>query len=164
MSNNIVAFKKKYVLEDKQTELLKKLIKEILDDDKLLTSYILKPWLATEYWSNVFRNSLNAGINVAMSWLLQDLEETDKVNDPHMYDMYISLLTWYKAADSGDTFAFTLFNEEGKTIQYIFVHIGEGKMALAGLYDDEKDLITGIIGILNNMGMRSLGFQPDAKV
>ena len=163
MSNNIVAFKKKYVLEDKQTELLKKLIDELIADDHLLTGYMLKPWLASEYWREVFIKSLTAGLHAGMQWLVTDLAESDKVKDPNTYNMYTSLLEWYNTTSDGNYFAFTIYTGDGETIQWIFLYF-EGKLALAGMYDERKDIITGILEILNNMGMRSLGFQEDAKV
>ena len=163
MNDNVVKFKKKYTLEEEQINLLTNLLTNLHGSRELLVDYVMKPWLATERWRDTFIQSLLAANAASLEWLLIDLKDTKKSTDPDMYNMYISLIDWYKTASTGHHFAFTLYSEDHATVQYIFLFLDGGRLALAALYDDQKDMVTGVIEILNGLGMRALGFQDDAK-
>lgn len=161
MSDNVVKFKKKYTLEEEQINLLTDLLTNLHNSRELLVDYVMKPWLATEHWRDAFIQSLLAANAAAIEWLLIDLKDTKKSNDPDLYNMYVSLIEWYKTASNGHHFAFTFYSEDHATVQYIFLFLEDGKLALAALYDNQKDMVTGVIEILNGLGMRALGFQDN---
>ena len=161
MSDNVVKFKKKYTLEEEQINLLANLLTDLHGSKELLVDYVMKPWLATEHWRNVFIQSLLAANTAAIEWLILDLKDTKKSSDPELYNMYVSLIEWYKSASKGQHFAFTFYSEDHATVQYIFLFLEDGRLALAALYDDQKDMVSGVIEVLNGLGMRALGFQDD---
>lgn len=161
MGDNVVKFKKKYVLEEEQINLLTNLLTNLYDSRELLVDYVMKPHLATENWRTAFIQYLLAANKEAMGWLLLTLKDTKKSSDPEMYNMFVSLIEWYKTASEGQHFALTFYGEGQLTVQYIFLFLEDGKLALSALYDDKKDMVNGVIEILNCLGMRALGFQDD---
>ena len=163
MNDNVVKFRKKYTLEEEQVQTLLALLTQMRANRELMIDHITKPWLAVGKWREVFTESLAAGVAAALDWLIEDLKLTDKSTNPNMYNMYIALLDWYKDATPGYPFAFTMYNDNNSATQYIFLMLEDRKLALMGLYDEQKDIVTGIIQLLNNNGMCCLGFQEDVQ-
>jgi len=76
--------------------------------------------------------------------------------------MYSELIEWHKTTPLGHHFALTMYTETNETMQYVFLCIEERKLALVAIYDDNKDMVSGIIQILNTEGMRNLGYGNEA--
>ena len=161
MNDNVVKFKKKYTLEEEQINFLKQHLNVLLADDHLLCGYMTKPFIGSERWKYIFDASLLATARAAIEWLILDLTERDVTADENAYNMYSQLIDWYKETEEGYHFAVTMYADTGETMQYMFLCARERKLALAALYDDTKDMTTGIIGILNNQGMVNLGYSNE---
>lgn len=161
MNDNVVKFKKKYTLEEEQINFLKQHLNVLLADDHLLCGYMTKPFIGSERWKYIFDASLLAAARAAIEWLILDLSERDVTADENAYNMYSQLIDWYKETEEGYHFAVTMYTDAGETMQYMFLCVRDRKLALVALYDDTKDMTTGIIQILNNQGMVNLGYSNE---
>ena len=161
MNDNVVKFKKKYTLEEEQISFLKQHLNILLEDDHLLQGYMTKPFIGSERWKYIFDASLLAATRAAIEWLILDLTERDVTADENAYNMYSQLIEWFKETEEGYHFAITMYADTGETMQYMFLCVRDRKLALVALYDDTKDMTTGIIQILNNQGMVNLGYSNE---
>lgn len=159
VNNNVVKFRKKFTLEQEQINFLKQELNILVNDVGLLKGYITKPYLGSDHWNKVLDVTMEAAARASIEWLINDLTERDVTNDENAFNMYSQLIDWFKNTKEGYHFAITMYDGDGATIQYIFLCASGHRLALVAIYDDEKDMVSGIIQVLNQQGMTNLGYS-----
>ena len=158
MTDNIVTFKPKYTLEQQDINFLKEHLTILRNNEVLLYGYITRPHLGTEHWANMFETALLSACSAGIDWLINDLNDRDAVADKNSFNMYMQLIKWYKDAGEGERYSITMYTSEGETMQFVFLCALQCKLALVAIYDENKDITTGILKILNDNGMTHLGY------
>lgn len=164
MTNNLVPFKKKLTIEQRDIDLIKGQLNNLLKDLNLLTNPFTKPYLGNAIDRENFDILLEGTLLAAVQWLLEDLGDGSHEQTQAAYEAYEGLINWYKSVETpGECYAVTLYaNQNQEVMQYIFMNTAEHDLALVGVWDDKKDVVTSVVQMLNGRGMTFLGFPtPD---
>lgn len=167
MTTNIISFKKKLTIEQRDIDFLKKHLTNLRNTEPLLVGYFNRPFLAKPELRQTLYDLLFGTLQLTMDFLIEDLGDGGQQQSENAYDQYSGLIDWFKnVTEEGERHAITLYcgEEHGGVMQCIFMNAPNHELALIGIYDSNRDVVSGIIQKMNDRGMSLLGFDIPSEL
>lgn len=164
MSDNVVSFKKKLTLEQRRIAFIVGHLTKLRNDHELLTGYFPRPYLGTEQARTLLDELIHAALQKSIDWLIEDLGDDGVQHAEETFETYAGLIQWFQDVEVvGARYAVTLhLNDKTEVMQFIFINHEGHVLGLIGIYDGDKDIVTGVIQTMNKSGMINLGFCNEA--